>query len=537
MAQVMMVRRSTNPLGRWFGDLPVAVKIFTAVAMVVAAAVTAGVLAITSLAAVFGSSEALVEQNLRPSLDLADVRVNAVSVRVAARDVVLLPDKEAAVKKMQAVDDALSKAVEVYRPNAADPAALNEFSRLWQQYVSVRDDKQIPAARAGDVTTFTALSTSTITPLVTQALEQLQIAADAEAAQGGQKVAEARSQYHAARNQLIGVLIIGILLGVIVAAYTVRQITGALRQVGTVLAGMAGGDLTRASVVDSRDEIGRMAAELQTATTGIRETVAAVAETAASVASQAAQLSATSTAIAATADDTSGRSQTVAAAATQVSDNVQSVVAGAEQMSAAISEIAESASQAARVASSAVDAAAAASDTVTRLDTSSAEIGNVLNLITSIAEQTNLLALNATIEAARAGDAGKGFAVVASEVKDLAQETARATEDISQRVEAIQADARAAASSISEIARVIEQINQYQTTIAAAVEQQTATTGEISRNVAQAATGTIDIAGTIGGVADGAASTSAGMTQTRTSTAELARAATTLQDLVQRFRY
>jgi methyl-accepting chemotaxis protein len=330
---------------------------------------------------------------------------------------------------------------------------------------------------------------------------------------------------------------VGIVVGAAVAAYTVARIVRPLREVGTVLSGMAGGDLTGTAAVQGSDEIGRMATELGKATTSVRETVRAVAETAAGVASSAAQLAATSTSIAATADDTSGQSQTVAAAASQVSDNVQSVVAGAEQMSAAIREIAQSSAQAAQVASSAEDAANSASGTVAQLDASSAEIGNVLNLITSIAEQTNLLALNATIEAARAGDAGKGFAVVASEVKDLAQETARATEDISHRVEAIQTDARAAAASIGEISRVIEQINQYQTTIAAAVEQQTATTGEISRNVAQAATGTIDIAHTIGGVADGAATTSAGMTQNRAATAELATAATSLQQLVQRFRY
>src|SRR4029079_181014 len=136
-----------------------------------------------------------------------------------------------------------------------------------------------------------------------------------------------------------------------------------------------------------------------------------------------------------------------------------------------------------------------------RLGESSTAIGNVVKVITSIAEQTNLLALNATIEAARAGDAGKGFAVVASEVKDLAQETARATEDISRRVDAIQSDTTNAVEAIAEISRIIAKINDYQVTIASAVEEQTATTGEMSRSVGDAANGTSEIAQTISEVA------------------------------------
>ncbi|WP_308442113.1 methyl-accepting chemotaxis protein, partial [Planosporangium flavigriseum] len=141
----------------------------------------------------------------------------------------------------------------------------------------------------------------------------------------------------------------------------------------------------------------------------------------------------------------------------------------------------------------AVSGAETATATVGRLGESSVEIGNVVKMITSIAEQTNLLALNATIEAARAGEAGKGFAVVATEVKDLAQETAKATEDISRRVQSIQTDSTAAVEAIAHIAEVIGQINSFQETIASAVEEQSATTSEMSRNVAEAATGATEI--------------------------------------------
>ena len=181
--------------------------------------------------------------------------------------------------------------------------------------------------------------------------------------------------------------------------------------------------------------------------------------------------------------------------------------------------------------------ASEAQGTVASLGESSAEIGQVIKVITSIAQQTNLLALNATIEAARAGDAGKGFAVVANEVKELAKETARATEDIGRKIEAIQSDTSGAVSAISEISEVIGRISDIQSTIASAVEEQTATTNEISRSVSEAATGANDIAEDVTRVASAASDTQQGAQTTLQSATDLSGMATELRDLVGQFRF
>ncbi len=245
-------------------------------------------------------------------------------------------------------------------------------------------------------------------------------------------------------------------------------------------------------------------------------------------------LGAISNQVGSSAQETYAQSSTVSSAAEQVSVNVSTVATAVEEMTASIGEIAQHASEATSVSRDAVAVAEATNVTVGELGASSAQIGEVIAVITSIAEQTNLLALNATIEAARAGEAGKGFAVVANEVKELAKQTAAATEQISGRINAIQRDSDSAVEAIAQIHEVIDRVADLQTTIASAVEEQTATTNEISRNVTEAARGAGEIAHTISGVADGARATSDGAVATRAAADQLQAVARDLRRLVER---
>ncbi len=296
------------------------------------------------------------------------------------------------------------------------------------------------------------------------------------------------------------------------------------------------GDLTKPVTVNGSDAIGQMGAGLSKFLTNLKTNISQIGNNANTLGDSSGGLTDVSQLMAGNAEETSNQANVVSAASEEVSKNVQTVATGIEEMTASINEIAQNANEAARVTQEAVEAAEKTNATVVKLGESSIEIGEVIKVITSIAEQTNLLALNATIEAARAGEAGKGFAVVANEVKELANQTGKATEDISRKIQAIQVDSKSSEEAIQNISSIINRINDISSTIASAVEEQTATTNEIGRNIAEAATGTQEIAQNITGVATAAQSTSQGATDTQTSAQEMSAISSELKELVGLFK-
>lgn len=296
------------------------------------------------------------------------------------------------------------------------------------------------------------------------------------------------------------------------------------------------GDLTRRIPVTSGDEVADVARVFNTFIEQVQSIVSQVAESAQHVAAASEEFSSTSQQITANSEEATAQANTVSAATEEVSRNLQTVATGAEEMSATIKDIAKNAGEAAKVMGEAVASAKTTNEMMAKLDSSSGEIGQVVKLITTIAQQTNLLALNATIEAARAGEAGRGFAVVANEVKELAKQTAKATEGIGQKIATIQEDTKGAVEAIGAIGGIIDQINSISSTIATAVEQQSATTNEMSRNVAEAAKGSEAITQNISGVAQAAQSTSSSAHDSQKAAAQLAEMSTRLRRLVEQFK-
>jgi methyl-accepting chemotaxis protein len=318
---------------------------------------------------------------------------------------------------------------------------------------------------------------------------------------------------------------------------TLDAVIHPIEDVRLVVGRLAKGDFTAEIVRDYPGEFEALKTSVNGMAREVRTALQHIGSSVSTLAAASEQLGKLSQQMSSSADETSAEAQTVASTSVQVAENIQTVATGADEMGASVKEIARSTSDASRVANNAVELARTTNDTVAKLGISSEEIGNVTKVITSIARQTNLLALNATIEAARAGEAGKGFAVVASEVKGLADQTAKATEEISQKIQATQDETRQAISAIGEITQVISQISDIQTTIASAVEEQSATTNEISRNLSEAAKGGQEIKQSVAGVSEAARVTLSAAADTQQSAMSLKQLAQQLKDMISQFKY
>jgi methyl-accepting chemotaxis protein len=381
---------------------------------------------------------------------------------------------------------------------------------------------------------------------------------------------DARARLGAAINVfLYWAFVAGIVMLAVIGTITVLAAKKIVRPIFAVTAGLKDiaqgeGDLTKRLNADSKDEVGELAGWFNVFLEKLQGIIKQIAGNAKTLAGSSIELSSTAAQLASGAEETTNQSGTVASAAEematnmnnmaaateQMTTNVKTVASATEQMTASISEIAKNAERSSIVAGNAAQMARSSNEVIGQLGAAADEIGKVIQVIQDIAEQTNLLALNATIEAARAGDAGKGFAVVATEVKELAKQTAEATEDIRGKIEGIQSSTGQAVKSIGSISEVIQQVNEISRTIASAVEEQSATTKEIAQNIAhsshaaetvssgvmQSAMASKEITQTISGVDQAAKQTAQGAAQTQTAGAELSKLAEELQSLVGQFQ-
>jgi methyl-accepting chemotaxis protein len=533
-------RRQRSGVGRIVADRGILTKIAAAVLLVAAVALLVGGLAIARMQTMSRDADNIYNHGVLPvqqidavKLDMDQTRRNMLNYAISSTATSFTKYQNA----LDANDVAFADHLKVYRAGSLDPALADQLGATWAEFQRLRDSDLLPAAKKGDLVGVEKARDKVTLPAATKAGDIATQLGQRETAGAREHQLSAADDARRARTEIIAILAAGVLAALGFAAWIARSILAGVRKVSHALEGLAMCDLTRSANLDGRDELGVMGRDLDQAITSVGETVRELVATATALSTAASQLSNVSDELTTGAGDASGKAGSAAEAAVQITSSVQSVAAGAEQMTASIREIAATSSQAAQVANESMVIATTTSTQIAELGQASLEIGDVVKLITSIAEQTNLLALNATIEAARAGDAGKGFAVVASEVKDLAQETARATDDITAKIASIQQRSAGAGAAIVRIEEVIGQLSDYSTTIASAVEEQSATTNEMTRSISDAATGSGQVQASFAAVSEVTAATSDVARASKDAADDLSGLAVKLNALVGRFSY
>jgi methyl-accepting chemotaxis protein len=423
-----------------------------------------------------------------------------------------------------------------------------------ERFFEVLDSELLPALQQGQSAAARSILQTKLQPLYRthrQAIEEVVSLANASL----EKVESSVKSVVSSRGTTLGVLALVVMAAVGLAAFLVNRLTksiiGRLEKAGQFASAMASGDMTYMLQPGLDDEVGRLISALLKMKMSVRGMVTDIHQGARTLASTSNGLSTFSaqtaghvgemsdlaSAVAAASEESSTSTAAMASNIEKTVDNIGSVTKAIEQMTSTIAEIAQSSAQARLISEQAAAQSESVHEEMRRLGQAAQEIGKVTETIKGIAAQTSLLSLNATIEAARAGEAGKGFAVVANEVKELAKQTARATEDIGQKIDAIQGDTRGAVKAIEEIGTIINQINDISNSIASAVEEQTVTTNEIGRSVTEAAKGVNDIARNISSVALAAKNTTQGASDTQKASQELSHMASRLQTVISRFTF